>query len=606
MTADVSPADWGVSSGYHDFAGRWHDSPVGSVGAVLDAMGAHPGGPPPPPAVTVRLDHQLPPLGPGRVHLEHGGYLDIAGELPPDTPTGYHRFEPRGGEPRLLVVSPGRVRRPTRPAWGVAAQLYAARSTRSWGIGDLDDLARIGRWSASLGAEFVLVNPLHAATPAAPGGRIEPSPYYPGSRCFSNPLYIAVDKLPGANDVAAARAAATAGQALNAERRIDRQRVWQLKEPVLWEVFERRAGADLEAYRDHRGESLELFARYCACAETLGPDWRRWPPGAAGHADPARVRFHAWLQMVLDAQLASAARQTGLVADLAVGVDPNGPDAWIWSDCFAEGMRVGAPPDEFNTKGQNWGLPPFDPWRLRAASYEPWIAALRAGLAHGKGLRVDHVMGLFRLFWIPEGTEAGDGVYVSYPHHDLLNILALEAERAGAYVVGEDLGTVQDEVRADLAARQVLSYRLWWFEDTPPSGWPAQAMAAVTTHDLPTVAGMLTGSDIQAQRDIGAAPNEESSAKLAAKLSERAPGTEAETVIEEVYADLAGAPCDLLVATLDDMLAVQERPNMPGTTDLWPNWSLALPVPLEEWAKGPLPGRIAYHLNRPGRAEGHG
>jgi 4-alpha-glucanotransferase len=596
VTAARHPQRWGVAPGFHDYAGNWRQSPDSTVGAVLDAMGAGEDGPPPPPMVTVRTDHQLPPLGPGRIQLEDGGEIDIDGPLPPDVPTGYHRFDPAEAPPHQLVVSPGGVARPER-AWGFAAQLYAARSEGSWGIGDLSDLARVGRWARALGAGFTLVNPLHAPTPTA-DGPMQPSPYYPGSRCFYNPVHIAVEELPGAGDAAGLTEAAAAGRALNDSRRIDRDKVWALKKPVLRQIFERADRAEMDRYRARRGEALERFSTFCAVAETIGPDWRNWPEGAAETVDAEAVRFHSWLQMVTEGQLARAGQELPLVVDLAVGVDPSGPDSWIWQDCFAPAMRVGAPPDEFNTLGQNWGLPPFDPWRLRSAAYEPWIAALRSALVHGRGLRIDHVMGLFRLYWIPADAGAADGVYVSYPHHDLLNILALEAERAGAYVVGEDLGTVEDSVRADLQERGILSYRLWWFEPDPPPAWPAQAMGAVTTHDLPTVAGVLTGSDLQAQRDMGTEPNEESAAALLAKVNQRAPGEEPDEVIAGVYADLATSPCDLLVATLEDVLAVEERPNMPGTVDQWPNWCVALPAPLEELEGSPLAARVADLLGR--------
>jgi 4-alpha-glucanotransferase len=289
-----------------------------------------------------------------------------------------------------------------------------------------------------------------------------------------------------------------------------------------------------------------------------------------------------------------------LVQDLAVGVDPRGPDSWIWQDEFAFGMRVGAPPDEFNTMGQDWAMPPFDPWRLRDGGYLPWIAALRTGLRHGSGLRVDHVMGLFRLYWIPEGAAASEGAYVRYPYHDLLNILTLEAHRAGAFVVGEDLGTVEEEVRRDLDERKVLSYRVWWFEDEPREAWPADALGAVSTHDLPTVAGVLSGSDIDAQRRIGMHPNEEASTALRSKLMQRTGSDDSspvEDVITRAHVDLARAPCLVLAATLDDALAVEERPNMPGTLGEWPNWSLALPYPLEDIEQMPLPRSIAEQLN---------
>lgn len=615
MTSGIDPRRWGVAPGFHDVAGEWRESPPETLDAILASMGAGSGEPPPPLAVTVRTDHQLPDLGAGRIRLEDGGELGVAGRLPAALPPGYHTFEPADRPAHPLIVSPGRVPYPRARQWGFAAQLYATRSERSWGIGDLSDLAELGRWASGLGASFTLVNPLHAATPSTP---IQPSPYYPGSRCFFNPLYIAVEEVEGAAGLAGMDGLAAAGRALDGDRIIDRDRVWALKSQALESLFAAFSDhAGLERYRRERGTALEQFARFCALAERHGTAWREWPeelrhpdrPAVEAHArsreGSARVAYHAWLQWVTDRQVATAAGRLGLVTDLAVGVDPSGPDSWAWQDSFAEGMRVGAPPDEFNTLGQDWGLPPLDPWRLRAGGYGPWIEALRSGLTHGVGLRVDHVMGLFRLYWIPAGGDARRGAYVRYPHHDMLNILALEADRAGAYVVGEDLGTVEDEVRRDLAERRVLSYRVWWFEEGRPATWPEAAMGAATTHDLPTVAGVLTGSDLEAQRRIGMEPNEESSAALLRKLQERlgsGEGAEPEEVIAGVYDDLGRAPCALLVASLDDVLAVEERPNMPGTTDAWPNWSIALPRPLEELEEAPLARRVATslgHRNRP-------
>jgi 4-alpha-glucanotransferase len=593
----TDPGQWGVATGYHDYAGRWIESPPEAVQAVLESMEAGPDGPPPPPVVTVRTDHPLPDIGRGRILAEDGGERAVTGRLPADLPTGYHLFEPDDGPAHPLVASPGRLALPAGRQWGFAAQLYATRSTRSWGMGDFADLRRMNRWAGDLGAGFTLVNPLHAPTPSTPQ---QPSPYFPGSRCFLNPLHIAVEEAPGASGLESLAEAVGAGRALNRNRLIDRDRVWAIKRPVLQAAFAlTRRDPGFEAYRRAKGAPLERFALYCAVAESEGPDWRGWPASVEDAADLDLKEFYAWLQWVAEAQAEAANRELGLVIDLAVGVDPNGPDSWIWRDSFAaDGIRIGAPPDEFNTRGQDWGLPPFDPWRVRSAGYEPWIEALRSGFGHGAGLRIDHVMGLFRQYWIPPGRDARAGVYVRFPHHDLLNILALEAERAGAYVVGEDLGTVEDAVRWDLAERQVMSYRVWWFEDHPPSEWPEAAMGAVTTHDLPTVAGVLTGSDLQAQRDIGVEPNEESSAQLLAKLRARAPGERVEDVIAAVYADLAEAPCYLLVATLDDVLVVEERPNMPGTIAEWPNWRIALPVPLEDLEKSPLAAEVANLLRR--------
>lgn len=597
MTEPVDPGAWGVTSGYEDYGGTWQASPPATVDAILQAMGAGPGGPPRADTITMRVGRPPPDLGPGQLITEDGTLIPAAGGLPADVPTGYHTFEPRDGPPRLLIVSPGRVPLPARHEWGLAAQVYAARSSRSWGIGDMSDLSRLGAWGRRHGAGFTLVNPLHAPTPTWP---VQPSPYFPGSRCFFNPIYISVADVPGASEVDGFDDALRAGLALNAHRLIDRDRVWSIKRPVLEKAFqETRDHRGFARYLETRGHALDRFAIYCAVAERHGTAWRSWPEGAESSASPDRKRFHAWLQWITATQSAAANRELGLVLDLAVGVDPDGADAWIWKEAFAPtGFRVGAPPDEFNTKGQDWGLPPFDPWRLRQAGYAPWIEALRANMAHGAGLRIDHVMGLFRLYWIPTGVDARQGAYVRYPHEELLDILALEAERAGAYVVGEDLGTVEKEMRRQLADRRVLSYRLWWFEDRPTTEWPEMAMGAVTTHDLPTVAGILTESDIRAQRDIGTDPNEEAATALRRKVLAHAAEDDAAAAVLGVYEDLARAPCYLLAATLEDVLAVEERPNMPGTTHEWPNWSLALPQPLEDLEKGPLAAKVAGLLRR--------
>jgi 4-alpha-glucanotransferase len=560
----------------------------------------------------MRLDHQLPSLGPGRLVAEDGSSTRLGPGRPPDLQPGYHWFEPDDGPAHQLVVSPGRVPLPPREMWGFSAQLYATRSRASWGIGDLDDLRRLGEWSSALGAGLVLINPLHACTPTFPQ---QPSPYFAGSRCFMNPIYIAVGRVPGSAEVEGMSDLVARGESFNSDRLIDRDRVWLLKSRALEAIFGDFGGhADFDRFCQERGRPLEQFAAFCALAERHGREWRSWSselrhPDSAGvrafmasETGRQRVRYHSWLQWILDAQATEAGDQIGVVQDLAVGVDPSGPDSWIWQDDFAPGMRIGAPPDEFNTQGQDWGLPPFDPWKLRASGYRPWIAALRAGFRHGSGLRVDHVMGLFRLYWIPDGAEPAAGGYVRYPHHDMLNLLALEAHRAGAFVVGEDLGTVEDEVRSDLAARRVLSYRVWWFESEPCSAWPVQAMGAVTTHDLPTVAGVWTGSDLEAQQKLGLEPNEEASVRLRRKLVERTGcpiDTGSDEVIGEVYADLSEAPCLLLSAALDDALAVEERPNLPGTVDEWPNWRLALPVPLEDLETAALARRIAGRLSHP-------
>ncbi len=574
-------------------------------------MGADAGGPPTAPVVTVRLDQRHQGLPRGLLTLEDGATVRVSGRLPPGTPPGYHLLQPDEGAPLTVIASPGRCPLPARPSWGFSAQLYATRSASSWGFGDLADLSRLARWSASLGAGFVVVNPLHATGPTLPQ---QPSPYFPGSRCFRNPLYLSVEMIPGAAERADLEEAAAAGRSLNRDRHIDRDRVWQLKSGVLEELYGSFVGApQFDDYVADRGGTLQGFATFSALAERHGAGWQNWPselrdprsPAVRAFADSSigvsRVRYHSWLQWLLDRQLAEAASPVSVVSDLAVGVDPGGADAWLWQEATVSSMRIGAPPDLFNTRGQDWALPPFDPWRLRAARYEPWVQSLRGSLRGCRGLRLDHVMGLFRLYWIPVGEAPAQGAYVRYPHDDLLDIVALEAYRAGAFVVGEDLGTVEPGVRTRLRGRDVLSYKVWWFQRDRPSRWPLKSLGSVTTHDLPTVAGLLTGSDVAAQRRLGMEPNEAGEAELRRRLLARTGSDESTpvaTVIERVHADLASASCLLLTATLDDALAVEERPNMPTTVDEWPNWRLALPRPLEEIEEMALPKALASRLNR--------
>ncbi|HUS61280.1 MAG TPA: 4-alpha-glucanotransferase, partial [Acidimicrobiales bacterium] len=525
-------------------------------------------------------------------------------ELPRDIGIGYHHL--RGRDDQVsLIVSPGRCHLPANlRTWGWAAQLYATRSRSSWGIGDLGDLRTLNRWACSQGAGMTLVNPLHASLTGLPQ---ESSPYSPSSRCWRNPLYLRVEDVPGATAVEGFAAAQTAGRALNHSRHIDRDEVWRLKMGVLEEVWSAfRPDDAFTRFLEEGGEALFGYATFCALSEVHGRPWHGWPaelraPGSrrvgefvAAHR--SRVLFHAWLQWLIDAQLEGSSGDVGVVQDLAVGVHPDGADAWWWQGCFVSTARVGAPPDEFNTQGQDWSLPPFDPWRLRAVGYEPFIRMVRHGLRHAAGLRIDHVMGLFRLFWVPiDGGGPADGGYVRYPAEDLLRILALESVRAGAYVVGEDLGVVTDEARAALRDAGVLSYRLVWFEDDPPSAFPHHALAAVTTHDLPTVTGLFSGADLVRQRDLDMVPNDEGTAAMTERVATRAEidgddGTEA--IVTKVHALLATAPSMILTATIEDAVAEPLRPNYPGVINA-DNWSTALSKPLEEIMTDPLPNEIA-------------
>ncbi len=608
---------WGVQDGYHDVAGTWHDAPPSTIAAALEAMGAGPDQSTPDAGASTQFvtpGSSTAVDGPAMLTTEGGAVLWVEHELPADLPLGYHTLTRLDdGTPTTIVVTPGRCPLPTAPTWGWAVQLYAARSRDSWGMGDLADLSTLARWSRDdLGAGVVMVNPLHAAHPGAPQ---QPSPYYPSSRLFRSPLYLRIEDVPGAAAVLGPRLEelAAAGRALNADRRIDRDEVWRLKHEALTTIWGSVAdNFAFDRWRDDAGEALQSYATFCVLAEQFGRDWRTWPdkyrhpdhPEVVrfGKIQRRRVRFHQWVQWLIDRQLASASSALPVLHDMALGVDPAGADSWMWQDAFAEGMSVGAPPDQFNTRGQDWGVPPFNPWALRSSSYRPFVETIRSTLRHAGGLRLDHVMGLFRLWWVPASASAADGVYVRYPANDLLDIVALECHRAGAFAVGEDLGTVEDEVRDELHARAVLSYKVLWFEDRPPSEYPEQALASVSTHDLPTVAGLWTGSDLDDQHKVGMEPHDESTHAIKARLQAML-GVDEDAPVDEVvartYSCLGQAPTLLLTAGLEDALAVAERPNMPGTLDEWPNWSIALPAPLEDLMVDPRARAVADGLTRP-------
>jgi 4-alpha-glucanotransferase len=448
----------------------------------------------------------------------------------------------------------------------------------------------------------------------------ENSPYHPSSRRYRNPLYLRVEDVPGAERLGSKLAEiSAAGRALNAKRLIDRNAVFRLKQEALraiWAEFPGDAGFD--RYCREESDGLRRFAVYCALAEQLGEDWRRWPAGFRHPQGPEiepfarahwrNVAYHQWLQWLLDRQLAAAAAVLPMVQDLSVGFAPEGADAWAWQDVLALGCSVGAPPDLFNALGQMWSLPPLVPHRLRAAGYEPFIQTLRCALRHAGGLRIDHVAGLFRLFWIPDGFGAGEGAYVRYRADELLAIVALESHRAGAFIVGEDLGTIEPNVRRRLGLRRILSTRILWLEEDPPCEYPELALVAATTHDLPTIAGLWTGADKKAQLAADPRPNE-SMAELrrhVGRVIGRDDDAPPEEVIEAAYRRLAEAPSRVIVATLEDALAVEERPNMPGTTTQWPNWSLALPGGLEALENSVLPRRIAAGFSRGGRTADDG
>jgi len=512
-------------------------------------------------------------------------------------------------------------------------QLYSVRSRGSWGHGDLRDLAELAAWSGrELGADFVLVNPLHAAEPVAP---ISPSPYLAMTRRHLSPLYLRIEDIPeyarlGAGDRARVEAL---GAPLRAASRtaalIDRDAVWAAKRAAL-EII-RSAGlspgrqAGLDAFLARHREAVEDWATWCAIAEVHGPDWRTWP---AALADPhsaqvaalrrtraGRVDFHAWLQW-LTAEQADAAQRAarragmsiGVISDLAVGAHPGGADAWARQDVIVTGVSVGAPPDEFNQRGQDWTLPPWHPGWLAAQAGRPLAELIAATIRHAGGLRIDHVMGLARLWWIPAGMAPGEGTYVRYDHELAGDVLCGEAARAQALAIGEDLGTVEPWLRDFLAARGVLGTSMLWFErcadGTPrkPGEWRRGCLATVGTHDMPPAGAFLTGEQVTIRAELGLLTEAEADERAAARreldgwlamlASEGLLGRPAEVTPETftaaLYGFLARTPAMLIGVSLAEAAGERRPQNLPGTVHEYPNWRIPLadrdgaPVLLED------------------------
>ncbi|MCT3016658.1 4-alpha-glucanotransferase, partial [Propionibacterium freudenreichii] len=455
-------------------------------------------------------------------------------QLPGDLPLGYHRLildsDDRHAEATLIITPPHLAwpeRMKNSRVWGYAAQLYSVRSRQSWGVGDFADLAALSAWSAAeQQADYVLINPVHAAESIPP---MEPSPYLPTSRLFVNPIYVrpeTVVEYTDLDDSDRARVGALLSSLrgeLVGDDQIQRDKCWDHKRRALKIIWSAGRSDDrqmrFDAFRHHQGRMLRDFATWAVLCEHLGGDWRTWEPrfrhpdspdvGAFRQAHLAEVDFHEWLQWVA-AQAQSDAQETatdagmamGVITDLAVGVGQSSADVWMMQDLYAPGMTVGAPPDAYNQLGQGWGQPPCRPDRLEASAYAPFRTMVRNALGHAGGVRIDHIIGLFRLWWVPEGMGPAQGTYVRYDHEAMVGILALEAQRAGAVVIGEDLGTVEAWTRGYLAERGILGTSVLWFEEddqgnpVPAEQWRALTMASVNTHDLPPTAGYLTKAHV--------------------------------------------------------------------------------------------------------------
>nr|WP_202539011.1 4-alpha-glucanotransferase [Streptomyces sp. SID8379] len=599
-----------------------------------------------PPTVVLRGDGstpewvlRLPERARCRLRLE-GGRTYAAWDPAVPTPPGVHGLRVVAPDGRTadahLIVAPPAAPTPPERTHGLLVQLYSLLSTRSWGMGDLADLADLASWSARThNAGFLQVNPLHAAVPAGPGGGTDPSPYRPSSRRFPDPVHLRIEDIPEYAYVSSrtVQAAALREAVLGKGELIDRDAVWALKREVLEEIVRdvpltpgRRA-----AYCDYlaeQGPALEDHATYLALAERYGPEWHTWPTALQDPRSPEtgrarreamdRVDLHCRLAWLTDGQLAAAQRAAreagmpiGLVHDLAVGVHPGGADAWAQRDVFAQGMSVGAPPDAFNARGQDWGLPPWRPDRLAETGYAPFRDLLHHLMRHAGALRIDHVMGLFRLWWIPEGEAPTEGCYVQYDAEAMLAVLLLEASRSGTYVIGEDLGTVEPGVRETLRAHGVLGTSVLWFErdwespgepPVPAEDWRTDCVATATTHDLPSTAARLTGDDVRLRERLGlsTATAAEATAEVADWLGlftrlgllEGGPGHEEESV-RAVHRFLLRTPARMIGVWLPDLVGDRRPQNLPGTWDEYPNWRLPVadadghPVTLEELAASP-------------------
>jgi 4-alpha-glucanotransferase len=549
--------------------------------------------------------------------------------------------------------------------WGLALQLYALRSSRNWGVGDFADLAEFTEWAAKgLGAGVIGLNPLHALKNSRP---YHVSPYSPDSRLFLNELYVAVDQVPELHECVAARRMLddvvfrSKLEALRKGDGVEYEAVYAAKLGVLRELFatfrERHLAGGTEArgstergrafeeYVRVEGDPLEQFALFQVLREEMRRahpgiwSWQEWPEPYRDHRSDAvaefrerhrtQIQFQQYLQWIAGEQLKQVVVQTqqlgmpiGLYHDLALGSDRSGSEAWVFQNVLVLNAASGAPPDAFSPEGQNWGLPPVNPHRLRADGYRMFTTLLRRNLAYGGALRLDHVMGLFRLFWIPRGLPASAGAYVRYPHDDLLGIVALESVRHRAVIVGEDLGTVPDWVRERLAASSVLSYRVFYFEREVDGSWkapetyPECAMAVVTTHDLPTLAGFWNGADLETRARLGYYPDDaakeaawmerqhdksrilealhvegllpEGVSVDAAAVSEMTP-----PLCQAIHAFLARTPSRIMMASIEDAIGEPCQINMPGVVEQYPNWSRKLALTLEELQEDPRPWELA-------------
>ncbi len=467
--------------------------------------------------------------------------------------------------------------------FGLSAQLYSMRRAGDQGIGDFTTLAQLLEGTRAAGGAALALNPMHALFPDE---RERASPYQPSDRRFLDPIYLDVPE------------AVPAAEMLRASPQVEYVRVWAAKLPWLWQRFLAEGGSEEFArFRAERGQSLADFALFQAIAETrIGIPWPQWigelsnprsqDCAAFAGAHVQRIAFHAFLQFLCEQALAKASQglEIGIIRDLAVGCAPDGGEAWAVQDRMVHGVSVGAPPDPFSADGQIWGLPPMNPLAMRRNGYRDFAELLAANLRHAGGLRIDHALGLARLFYVPEGGKATEGTYVAYPFADLLGQIALESHRAQALIIGEDLGTVLDGLREALTANDILGYRALLLERDgetfrPRDSYPQRAVACVSTHDLPTLRGWQEAADIRERLSLGlaSAPVEERETEIAALRAVVGGGD----LPEAAHRFIGETACDLAYVQAEDIAGEREAVNLPGTDRERPNWRRRVAVPVE-------------------------
>ena len=607
---------FGIAEGYISETGDWVTTPPETKAKVLEAMGV--------PVGNADANRRLPKPPPS----DDVASLSGSAFWPP-----------------FLV---------DQRAWGLSVQTYALRSARNWGIGDFEDIARLAEFAAGLGADFIGVSPLHALFLADPS-RI--SPYSPSTRDFLNPLLIAPDRMPGFVDLPERAELLAELDALRKTEFVDYPAVHRVKIRALeglFAHFEQNANetgkSAFEQFRNEHGKALEGHALYEALSEHFVDEggyvaWSTWPEACQdpdnlavrdfARAAKRRIAFHAWLQWIADIQLTNARERAkaagmriGLYLDLAVGLSPDGSRSWVGGPAIAHHARIGCPPDPFNTAGQDWGLVPFSPVGLSEERFEPYRSVLRSNMYHAGALRIDHAMGLQRLYWIPEGNTAKDGAYVAYPFRELLEGVVEESWISRTIVIGEDLGTVPPGFTDIMGRAGLLSYQVFYFSEQDgewilPHAYRREAMVCAATHDLPTLKGWWVGNDIDWRLKADRATEMEAVIQRQQRMRDRQLLLDAlvtaqalalnvahagvrempDDVLIAVHRFLALTPCRLFAVQLDDAVGVSEQANLPGTIDEHPNWRRKSPVAIEALSELPLFGAVtrAVAAERPRR-----